>query len=132
MRIHGRCHCGKISFTSEIDPAKVLVCHCADCQTMSGAPFRTIVPVPATDFVISGEPKIYVKTAQSGNRRAQACCGDCGTPLYAMSPDNPAVYGVRLGCVVERAQLAPAKQIWTRSSMPWLHSLNSLPGLREQ
>jgi len=132
MQIHGSCHCGNISFTGEIDPAKVLVCHCADCQTMSGAPFRTIVPVPATDFVISGEPKIYVKTAQSGNRRAQAFCSGCGTPLYATSPDNPAVYSVRLGCVVERAQLAPAKQIWTRSAMPWLHSLTSLPGVPEQ
>ena len=132
MQIHGRCHCGNISFTGEVDPAKVFACHCMDCQKMSGAPFRAVVPIPAKDFALTGSPKIYVKTAQSGNRRAQAFCADCGTPLYATSPDNPAVYGVRLGCVDERAQLAPSKQVWTRSSMPWLHNFTSVPGVPEQ
>ena len=132
MQIHGRCHCGNISFIAEVDPAKVFACHCTDCQKMSGAPFRAVVPIPAKDFSLSGNPKLYIKTAQSGNRRTQAFCGDCGTPLYATSPDNPAFYGVRLGCVDERAQLAPSKQLWTRASMPWLHDLTSVPGVPEQ
>ncbi|MBT9503479.1 MAG: GFA family protein [Burkholderiaceae bacterium] len=127
MKIHGRCHCGSISFTAEADPSKVVVCHCVDCQTLSGAPYRAVLPVPAVDFALTGTPKVYIKTAQSGNRRAQAFCGECGTPLYATSPDAPAVYGVRLGCVVERAQLAPVKQIWTASAMSWIHDVERLP-----
>lgn len=132
MQIHGRCHCGKISFVGEADPSKVVACHCADCQKMSGAPFRTVVPVAAEDFRLTGSPKAYVKTAQSGNRRVQAFCGDCGTALYATSPENPAVYGVRLGCVDERAQLPPARQIWARSAMPWLVTLSAVPLVPEQ
>jgi len=132
MQIHGRCHCGNISFTAEADPAKVFACHCTDCQTMSGAPFRAVVQVPVSGFSLNGSPNIYIKTAQSGNRRAQAFCGECGTPLYATSADNPTLYGVRLGCVEERAQLAPSKQVWTRSSMPWLHNLATVPGEPEQ
>lgn len=132
MKIHGHCHCGKIRFTAEVDPAKVVACHCSDCQAMSGAPFRVVVPAPAEGFQMHGEPKIYVKTAQSGNRRAQAFCGDCGTPLYAASPDNATVYGLRLGCVEERASLPPRRQIWTASAMPWLHALGSVPGVAGQ
>jgi hypothetical protein len=132
VQIHGQCHCGKISFTGVVDPAKVFACNCTDCQKMSGAPIRAVVPVPAKDFVLTGSPKIYIKTADSGNRRAQAFCGECGTPLYATAPDNPTVYNVRLGCVDERAQLAPSKQLWTRSSMPWLHNLASVPGSHQQ
>lgn len=132
MKIHGHCHCGNISFTAEADPSKVIACHCTDCQTMSGGPFRAVVPVPAKDFSVTGSPKVYIKTAQSGNRRAQAFCGECGTPLYATSPDTPTVYSVRLGCVDERAQLAPAKQIWTASAMPWLHGMAALPGTAGQ
>ena len=41
MRIDGACHCGKISFAAEIDPARVMVCHCTDCQVLSGGPYRT-------------------------------------------------------------------------------------------
>ena len=132
MQIHGRCHCGAIGFTALIDPDKVFACHCADYQTMSGAPFRAVVPVAAQDLVLTGTPKTYVKTAQSGNRRAQGFCGDCGTPIYATSADNPAFYGLRLGCVEERALLPPRKQVWTHSAMPWLHGLADVPGTAEQ
>ena len=33
MKIDGGCHCGVITFEGEIDPEKVGICHCADCQT---------------------------------------------------------------------------------------------------
>ena len=30
-----------------------------------------------------------MKTAESGNKRRHAFCGDCGTPIYACAADNP-------------------------------------------
>jgi hypothetical protein len=36
MHTDGSCHCGLISFTAEIDPSRVTVCHCTDCQPLSG------------------------------------------------------------------------------------------------
>ena len=42
MQIHGSCHCGAITFTANIDPQRVTVCHCSDCQALSGAPMRAI------------------------------------------------------------------------------------------
>ncbi len=80
------------------------------------------------DFKLSGTPKHYVKVAESGNRRAQGFCGECGTPIYATSAENPSVYGLRLGCVAERALLPPRFQVWKRSAMPWLHDLDAVPG----
>jgi len=43
MKVSGRCYCGQISFEAEIQPDKVRVCHCTDCQTLSGSAFRTNV-----------------------------------------------------------------------------------------
>ena len=43
MKVTGRCHCGQISFEAEIDPAQVRICHCTDCQTLTGTAFRTNV-----------------------------------------------------------------------------------------
>ena len=37
MKIDGRCHCGCITYEAEIDPDKVMICHCTDCQTLSGS-----------------------------------------------------------------------------------------------
>ena len=72
MKIDGGCHCGNITYTAEVDPDKVGICHCTDCQTLSGSAFRTSVRATKEAFHLHGEPKIYVKTAESGAKRAQA------------------------------------------------------------
>lgn len=132
MEIHGACHCGKIRFTAEIDPARVMACHCTDCQVRSGGPFRTVVATPIGRFHLQGQPKVYVKTAESGNRRAQAFCSDCGTPIDASAPENPTSVMIRLGCVDERASLKPAVQIWRHSAPPWLDDLADIPASPKQ
>ncbi len=127
MQISGQCHCGAISFTALIDPTKIIACHCADCQIFSGAPFRAVAPTAVENVKLTGTPKLYIKTAASGNKRAQGFCGDCGTNLCASEPDTPKVLGLRLGCVNERALLAPTIQIWGNSAMPWLKTLQAVP-----
>lgn len=132
MQINGACHCGAVSFTAEIDPSRVMLCHCTDCQVMSGSAFRMVVIAPIETFVVRGQTKSYVKVAQSGNRRAQVFCPECGTPLYAAAPENATSVSIRLGCVQQRAQLQPAAQIWQHSALPWLSGLPALPGSPEQ
>lgn len=89
MKISGQCHCGTVAFTALVDASKVVACHCEDCQKFSGAPFRAVIPVPVENVQLLGQPRHYVKVAASGNRRAQAFCGECGTQLYATEADTP-------------------------------------------
>ena len=128
MQINGACHCGRVSFTAQIDPARVMVCHCTDCQMLSGAPFRAVAVAPYDTLVLHGETKSYVKVAESGNKRAQVFCPHCATPLFATAPENPTSVVIRLGCVAQRAELVPAAQIWQRSALPWLSDLQNVPG----
>jgi len=132
MNIDGGCHCGKISYTAEIDPDTVAICHCTDCQTLSGSAFRTVVPVKKECFHVRGEPRVYVKTAESGRQRAQAFCPDCGTPIYATSAVDPQVYSLRLGTARQRGELAPKMQQWSRSACGWLADIPSLARIEKQ
>ena len=50
MHIDGRCHCGFITYEAEVDPAKVSICHCTDCQTLTGSAYRVTVPAPKDSF----------------------------------------------------------------------------------
>ncbi len=127
MKIHGRCHCGQIAFTALIDPQRVVACHCTDCQTFSGGPFRASVAVAADQVQMQGQATEYVKTADSGNARVQGFCGTCGTHLYATALNDRSTLGLRLGCVAERAQLPPVGQVWGQSAMPWLPELPATP-----
>lgn len=127
MKIDGAYHCGKISFDAEVNPDHVVICHCTDCQTMSGAPYRVTVPVRAANFVLRGEPKTYIKTADSGSKRKLAFCGDCGSPIYSTSVGDPAVFNLRLGVITQRAQLPPKAQGWCQSAMPWAMDISAVP-----
>ena len=128
MEINGQCHCGEINFIANIHPEKVVVCHCTDCQIIAGSAFRTVVmSKPNAIRFTSGQPKEYIKIAESGNPRAQGFCGNCGTALYATSVgQGDKVYGIRLGCVKEKEQLLPKIQIWHRSAQSWLKSLSTI------
>ncbi len=134
MKIDGGCHCGAITYEADIDPENVGICHCTDCQALSASAFRTVVRVPEADFrILSGEPKIYIKIGDSGAKRAQGFCGECGSAIYATSVDDgPKVYGLRLGTARQRAELTPKKQIWFRSALPWLPGLDSIPKVETQ
>ena len=39
----GNAHCGYVTFEADIDPRAVSICHCTDCQTLTGSPFRVTV-----------------------------------------------------------------------------------------
>jgi hypothetical protein len=112
---------------AEVDPDKIIICHCTDCQIISGGPYRANVPAPIDKFALRGEPKLYVKTADSGRKLAVAFCGECGSALYSAALDKPAVVNLRLGAVKERAQLTPKGQFWCRSAMPWAMDIRQIP-----
>lgn len=134
MKIDGACHCGAITYEAEIDPAGVRLCHCTDCQTLSGSAFRVVVSADDGSFkLLSGEPKFYIKTAESGARRAQAFCGNCGTPIYATSAgEGPKKYGLRVGTIRQRAELRPRRQYWFRSALGWVRDLKEMTSFDKQ
>ena len=133
MQVDGSCHCGYLKFQAEADPEKTRACHCTDCQTMSGSPFRVVVVAEPNSFkLLAGEPATYIKTAESGNKRLQAFCPKCGAGVFATAAgDGPKVYGLRVGTLSQRAQFVPKQQIWTRSAQSWA-KLDDLPAVEKQ
>ena len=130
MKIDGGCHCGAISYEAEINPDNVIICHCTDCQTISGAPYRVNVPVLISKFDLRGAPKTYLKTGDSGGQVATSFCGDCGAALYSAKGAAPAFVYLRLGSVRQRAELPPKAQGFCRSAMPWAMDISDVPQIR--
>jgi hypothetical protein len=77
--------------------------------------------------LLSGTPKTYVKTAESGNKRLHAFCGNCGTPIYACAVENPRTYALRAGTITQRAAFTPQRQSWRRSALNWVDALAAVP-----
>ncbi len=134
MRVDGACHCGRITYEAEVDADNVLICHCTDCQTLSGSAFRTVAPaLPGTFRLLTGAPKTYIKVAESGVERAQVFCADCGSPIYSGPVGGGSSFvGIRVGTIRQRDRLPPRKQVWCRSAQGWLQQLSSLEKLQTQ
>jgi len=134
MKVNGSCHCGAITYEAEVDPERVGVCHCTDCQVLTGSAFRVSVPAAAETFrLLTGHPKTYLKTADSGVKRRHSFCQNCGGPVAASADsDSPPTYSLRVGCLAQKAQLPPKRRIWCKSALPWSQDISSVPGIEGQ
>jgi hypothetical protein len=128
MQIDGSCHCGYITYEAAINPADVGVCHCTDCQQLTGTAFSTYVYADKAGFkLLGGKPKIYVKIGSSGAKRAQAFCPECGSRIYASAAvPEPERYNLRVGTIRQRQELRPQMQGWCRSAFDWVMDLGSV------
>jgi hypothetical protein len=90
------------------------------------------VPATKENFHLTGNLKIYVKTAESGAKRAQGFCPECGTPIYATAAENPQIFNIRVGTARQRGELRPKSQGWHRSARDWVNDLASMKQYTKQ
>ena len=121
MKVEGRCHCGRIRYEAVVDPATVGLCHCTDCQKLTGSPYRVSVAARPENIRMTGNPpKVYLKVAESGRTRRQYFCPECGSPVFVCGEDPETTpWGIRWGSINQRGELVPKRQIWCRSAQPW-------------
>jgi hypothetical protein len=134
MKVEGRCHCGQIAYEADVDPNEVSLCNCTDCQMLTGSTFRVSVRAKKENFrLLRGQPKVYVKTADSGARRRHSFCANCGTPVSAAADsDDPPQYSLRVGCLAQAKDLPPRRRIWCHSALPWSQDVSAVPGIDYQ
>jgi hypothetical protein len=129
MQIDGHCHCGHVRYEAEIDADSVSICHCTDCQQLTGTAFRVSVRARAGDVRLTANaPKLYRKIGGSGRPRLQYFCPECGSPLFVTGEgEAAAVWGIRVGSITQRRELTPRLQKWCGSALPWLDDIAALP-----
>lgn len=132
LPVTGRCHCGAVQLRATVDRTRVFVCHCTDCQVLTGSAFRVVVPALAGSCEVSGPVSSYARRADSGAVRLQVFCPACGTPLMAQSADGQGLATLRVGVLDQRAKLSPVAQLWQRSALPWVQGLHDVPGCSQQ
>ena len=130
ITVNGACFCGNVKIEGRVSADKIMACHCTDCQKFSGAPFRAVAVMPASDVSISGDITEFRKIAESGNERLQGFCGKCGSQIYATDPDK-SLFMVRTGCLEQHQELVPVKHIFGKSASPWIGKIGDASWVTE-
>ena len=97
MQYTGGCLCGKIRYATDADPVFCGNCHCKDCQRTSGGPFIPAMVFPKAAFAITGSPKYFTSTADSGRTIGRGFCPDCGSQLFSQLEFMPDMIAVKAG-----------------------------------
>ncbi|KAI4843172.1 hypothetical protein E4T44_06886 [Aureobasidium sp. EXF-8845] len=122
----GSCYCGKITFSYEGKPANSAICHCTDCRKISGSAFSTNIIVPTSSFsLLTGTPKKYSATADSGRKVTTVFCDNCGSSLWREGDMSTAegILVVRVGVLDGREALeegGPKAEVYTCERAKWL------------
>ena len=76
----------------------------------------------AKSITINGTPKEYIKIGDSGNKRIQAFCENCGTQLFATDLERK-LFNLRVGFLEQKDMLEPKEHVFTSSSLQWINML---------
>ena len=129
----GQCLCGAITYQYPNDPVMAAVCHCKNCQRQAGSAFSTLVGVPAAEFELTGEPKLYVDgDTDSGNQVERYFCGNCGSPIYSALPSQAEMIFLKSGTLDDTSGFQPAVHVWSSTKQNWYEIAEGVPQLAKQ
>ncbi len=75
--VQGRCLCGAVTVTAQVDNPIVRACHCDMCRRHTSGMFMSLATVPDSETV-SGPTQSY----RSSEWAERGFCGTCGSTLW--------------------------------------------------
>lgn len=117
----GQCLCGAVTYELDAEPQMMALCHCRDCQRVTGGEPAAVALVPAGSFKLrQGEMKAFASRGDSGSMVERNFCPECGSHLLSRLSGGP-FDGVKVGTLNEPLALQPQMEIWTSSAQAWGH-----------
>lgn len=116
----GGCQCGTVRYAVSGQPKTVVVCHCSECQRISGSAFGMTMVLAKEHFAITkGTLKVFSRTADSGRLMHGHFCPECGTRIFHEKDETAGVVLLRAGTLDVTSDLLPSIQLWTKSKQVW-------------
>ena len=115
------CFCGQLSVTMEGEPQMHGLCHCRQCQKMSGGAFTYSSYWPRSAVKnLSGKFAVYRKVSESGRWIDLHFCPTCAGKVYWYLEFNPNVIGLPIGAFEGAMFPPPVYSLWHDSKHKWV------------
>ena len=117
--IKGKCFCGAIHYKIEADILKSGICHCYDCQRLTGGTAWPFIVIPAESLAIKGETKEFTRDGASGKPVHISFCGTCGSTLFGKPEVWPHLRIVGASSLDDKTRFSPDMYVWTEDAPKW-------------
>lgn len=120
----GGCQCGAIRYRVSAAPAGIWACHCNQCRKQSGSAFglSMSLPLDALEWT-AGEPKVWMRKADSGHIVDCLFCGNCGSRLAHRRHEHGGRITLKPGTLDETDWFVPQKHMFTEDALGWVAPL---------
>ncbi len=118
----GGCFCRAVKYTVSDEPINVRVCHCQDCQRLTGSAFFVRALFSRNSVTVTGA----VDEIASSEDLLRNFCPKCGSLVFCWRKSRPDRLAIALGSFDDLHGLRPSEQIWLRDKQPWIDL--ALPG----
>ena len=116
MTMTGGCACGALRYRAEGEPLLQGLCHCRNCQRLSGAGHVGFICFPESAVTLEGDTLSYSLTGASGRRATRHAC---------VMPGQINFYA---GSLHDTAQFEPQIAIFIKDRPAWDTSSVGLKG----
>ncbi len=115
----GGCLCGAVRYEVDGDPLFAVLCHCRDCQRVSGTGHVPVLGVPRSSLKVSGSTKTFSARGSSGLPSVRHFCPNCGSLLFGMPESVPDSVSIYVGSLDDPSVFQPATVIFRRDRHAW-------------
>ena len=118
-RIAQRC-CESLMAEIQGDAAKVIACHCVECQRRTGSTYGVGAYFKAEAVRTSGPSVTHQRPGTTGKMVSAHFCPTCGSTVYWHPQFMPGFVGVAVGAFADPTFPAPSLSAWEHSRHPWV------------
>ncbi len=116
----GGCFCGAVRYRGR-GSLGVAICHCRDCQHVSGAPLVAWIEVAREDLEwTKGAPSYYDHTSDWPTPVRRSFCSQCGASLTYDREGSPEL-DITVASMDAPESVRPDMQVYVSSRVPWVH-----------
>lgn len=125
--VTGGCLCGAVRYQAAGNPQFAVLCHCRDCQRMSGTGHVPVMGMPKSSFAFQGETRTYTVRGTSGLSSIRHFCPTCGSLLFGTSGVSPEAVSLYVGSLDDPSVFQPEAVIFKRDRHDWDVTAGALP-----
>ena len=123
MDLEGGCLCGAVRYRYSGRILRHAVCHCRDCQRVTGSVFHCGVVVEKKGFAVTrGRLRVHRAIGESGRWIDRSLCADCGSHiLNELELRGPEFAVIKTGSLDNPSLVPPPDfEIFVKTRMPWV------------
>ncbi|NRB37133.1 MAG: GFA family protein [Pseudomonadales bacterium] len=131
-KFEGGCLCGEVRYSCSEQPMSQFICHCTECQKITGSPVSPGFMVNKSDVKVTGNYSEHKIAAASGREMLRKFCSICGSRVFEESLGMADIYMFNAGSLDDQSVFEPEVHYWVNSLPSWYKITDSLPQYDKQ